>query len=112
MISSACGNPGFSQRPLWARAELLLHCSRPYCTVLATLSYGEPTALLLESPSHGVSFEYAQSVCHCSTFYAIPQHLLTMPLLAAEMLAIVPLHLGVLHFSWTPWECCSGVTGV
>ena len=76
MISSACGNPGLHNDP--CEHALSSYCIVVDLTALSWRPYGEPTALLLESPSHGVSFEHAQSVCHCLTFYAIPQHLLTM----------------------------------
>lgn len=69
----------------------LLHnnpCAHPlssYCivgdpTVWLWWPYSDPHCALIRMLSDGVCFEHAQRACHCSVFFAIPQHLLTMPL--------------------------------
>ena len=64
--------------PWWAPMELLLHCRRPYCAAMVTL--WRPHCALIRTPSDGVCFEHAQNA-HCRlAFYAIPQHLLAVPL--------------------------------
>ena len=62
-----------------APAELLLHCSRPYCAAMVTLRW--PHCPFIRMPSNCICFGHAQSVQHRLAFYAIPQRLLAMLLL-------------------------------
>ena len=63
----------FAQWPLWAPAELLLHGA-----AMVTLWW--PHCSLIRMPSDDVCFEHAQNTHRRLAFYAIPQHLLAMPL--------------------------------
>ena len=85
----------FAQRPLYAPAEVLLRCRRPYCAAMATTR--RPHCALLERPCHGICFEDAQSARRRSAFYAIPQRPLAM-------LAIVLCASRRSVFSWTLWD--------
>ena len=93
----------FSQRPLCAPAELLMHCRRLYRASMATLR--RPHCALIRTPSHGVRFEHAQS----APSFGFPCGYLTAftgdaTVLLRRCLRSYYAHLGVLHFSWTPWD--------
>ena len=103
--------------PLCTPAELPLNCRRPYCAAMATLRrrhcallrtllHRQATALVLSMlnvraivrrsmRSKGVYWR-----CHCVTVESLRSHCA---------------HLGVLHFTWTPWTllCCDrGLTTI
>ena len=68
----------FAQRPLCVPVQLLLRCRRPYCSAMVTLL--RPHCALIRTPNDGVCFEHAQKKRCCYAFYAIPHHLLAVPL--------------------------------
>ena len=81
------------------RSQLLLHRRRPYCAAMVTLRW--PHCALIRTQSDSVCFEYSQSVCRCLAFYVIGD----ATVFTAVMLAIILLtHLGILYFSWKPWN--------
>ena len=99
----------FAQRPLCALcspAELLLRCRRPYCTAMATLR--RPHCALIRTPCDRRATAFVLSMFKVR---AVARHLCDATASSGDATALLRRclrsycpHLGVLHFSRTPWD--------
>ena len=87
----------FAQQPLCSPVELLLHCRRSYCVAMVTLRHCAHIRMLSNGicskcvPSFGVLCNPTASTGNVTVLlqWCLRSHIV---------------HLGVLHFSWTPWD--------
>ena len=87
---------------LCTTAELLMHCRRPYCPAMVTLQ--GPHCALIRTPSDSVCFEHAQCVPLFSVLCDPTASTGDATGSLRQCLRSYCVHLGVLHFSRTPWD--------
>ena len=102
----------FTQLPLCAPVELLLHCRRLYCAALVTLRW--PHCAPIRKPSHSNCFEHAQTKMRAIVPRSMRSHSVYWGChcIAAEMLVIILRAPRRSALFLTLWEHWSGVTGV